>query len=814
MKQHTTGSDQTPSGSGRALSISTGPNRYSKDWKNQLISWEDLCARLATPTVTQETHAEFMKFSVSRQADVKDIGGFVGGSLKDGRRKIDHVVSRSMLTLDADNDPTSLLTDLDVIGGDYAWAVYSTHKHTPTHPRLRLIIPLDRDVTVEEHEAIARMIASDYGIDIFDHTCFRATQLMYWPSASSDGEYVFETGDGPFLSADKVLGRYTDWKDISFWPRSESEQKKARGEGVGRKQKDPLEKPGVVGAFCRTYGITDAIDTFLGDVYEPTGAEDRYTYKSGSTSGGLVIYDDKFAYSNHATDPASGILCNAFDLVRIHRFGDLDEEVDSTKTGTALPSYSAMSDFAAQDPQTKVTLMEERRAEITPKDYEGDGEDDADWQTGLTINKKGQVENTLQNLLLILTRDPALSGIVFNQLADGMEITGAGVPWKHPAKFWRDQDDKQLVCYIDTTYGNFSARNYDIAVTKVVDDRSYHPIRDMFESLPPWDGIPRVDTLLIDYLGAEDNPYVRAVTRKTLCAAYVRVYRVGTKFDYILVLNGNQGIGKSTLIAALGMDWYTDSLSISDMNDKSAAEIIQGMWIIEIGEMAGMKKADLEKVKAFISRQDDRYRASYGHRASPHPRQCVFFGTTNNERGYLRDITGNRRYWNVKVSGRGKHNPWDLTPEIVQQVWAEAAVLAKAGEKLYLDDPALEEFARSEQREAMEHDDREGIVREYLDMLLPGAWDNMDSFDRYDYFREHRTEPTGKIQRDCVSNMEIWCECFGKPREAMRPQDSYGISAIMEGIDGWERSSSRVHQTHYGRQRVYVRKTGQDDGTR
>ena len=143
------------------------------------------------------------------------------------------------------------------------------------------------------------------------------------------------------------------------------------------------------------------------------------------------------------------------------------------------------------------------------------------------------LKNTLHNLKLIIANDEGLQAIVFNQLADGMEIRGA-VPWQHPSKFWRDQDDAQLISYIDEHYGTFSQRNYDIAMTKVTDDRSYHPIREMFASLPPWDGIPRADTVLIDYLGAEDNPYVRAVTRKELCAAYMRVHYPGMKFDYII----------------------------------------------------------------------------------------------------------------------------------------------------------------------------------------------------------------------------------------------------------------------------------------
>ena len=359
---------------------------------------------------------------------------------------------------------------------------------------------------------------------------------------------------------------------------------------------------------------------------------------------------------------------------------------------------------------------------------------------------------------------------------------------------------------MDAAYGTFSARNYDIAVAKVVDDRSYHPIREFFESLPEWDGIERVDTLLIDYLGAEDSPYVRAVTRKELCAAYVRVHKPGVKFDTMIVLNGDQGIGKSTLIAKLGGEWYSDSLNLSDMNDKTAAEKLQGYWIMEIGELAGMKKADLDKVKAFISRQDDKYRASFGRRVTPHPRQCVFFGTTNSQNGYLRDITGNRRYWNVKVPGNGKRKPWELDEDTVKQIWAETVVYAKAGEKLYLP-PELEDYAKEEQRAAMERDDREGLVQEYLDMMLPDNWDSMDVYKRREYVRDadDPMRPIGSVRRMEVSNMEIWCECFGKPKEDMKPSDSYALSAIMERMDGWSKTGKARVLPIYGKQRIYRR---------
>ena len=772
------------------MKIAYGNSRMEKRWKNNEISWDDFCRRVSTTQTTTETVEEYRKMTKPQQDAVKDVGGFVGGHLRGGRRKTGTVLCRSMLTLDMDHGTPDILDELSLFNS-HELCVYSTHKHTPEAPRLRLIFPLKRDVSEEEYPALARKVAQEIGMDLFDDTTYQPHRLMYWPSTSSNGEYVYQVMDGDILDPDAYLGMYDDWRDVSTWPVSPRESEAVKK--AAKQQADPLTKTGAVGVFCRTYPIREAIEKFLPDVYAPSAMEGRYDYIPADSSAGVIIIDEKFAYSFHATDPACGQLLNAFDAVRVHKFPDDDPK----------KSYNAMAEFAAADEKVKLRIFEEKR-QAAAEDFD-DADPDA-WKKQLQYEKKSmELKNNLHNLMLILENDENLKGIVFNQLADGMEIRG-NVPWPHPAKFWRDADDAQLICYVDAAYGTFSARNYDIAVTKAVDDRSYHPIREFFETLPDWDGVERTDTLLIDYLGAEDTPYVRAVTRKELCAAYCRVYHPGIKFDSMIVLNGDQGIGKSTLIAKLGGEWYSDSLNLSDMNDKTAAEKLQGYWIMEIGELAGMRKADLDKVKAFISRQDDKYRASFGRRVTPHPRQCVFFGTTNSQNGYLRDITGNRRYWNVKVPGNGKYKPWDMDEDTVKQVWAEVMVYAKAGEKLYLS-PELEDYAKEEQRAAMERDDREGLVQEYLDMLLPDTWESMDVYKRRDYVRDadDPMRPDGSVRRKEFSNMEIWCECFGKPKEDMKPSDSYAISAIMERIAGWSKTGKAKILPIYGRQRIYKR---------
>lgn len=768
----------------RELAIAYGDSRKSKFWSNKTTTFEALCERLKTPIRTTESAEEYARMPKAERDEIKDKGGFVAGHLAKNRRLRENVTTRSMLVFDMDDASKEFLEGINAhvpYGGCY----YSTHSHTPERPRIRIVLPCTRDMQVDEFNAVARYVAAGIGIDMIDTCSYVPHQLMYWPTVSSNGQYLFGILKGGRLDPDVILAAHPDWRDCSLLPTSPKES--VVRERTGKKLQDPLTKRGIVGAFCNAYSVSGAIDKFLRDVYKPSETLGRYDYIKGKTTGGLVIYDDKFAYSHHATDPASGKELNAFDLVRIHMFPGDDEK----------ESFSRMTDFASGDELVRAELRrlkeEEARTEF------------ADWKDGLAYDSRGRLRNNLQNIILIMKEDEYLKHICYNQMADNIEIKGE-VPWKHPAKFWRDADDAQLICYVDAKYGTFSQRNYQIGVTKATDDRAYHPIRDFFKRLPDWDGHPRVDTLLIDYLGAEDNEYTRMVTRKTVCAAVARVMRPGIKFDYLLVLNGPQGIGKSTLISRLGREWYSDSLSLTDMADKTAAEKLQGYWIIEIGELAGMKKADIDKVKAFISRQDDKYRASFGRRVTPHPRQCVIIGTTNTQTGYLRDVTGNRRFWSVKTPGTGMLKPWQLTDEDVLQIWAEARVLQEKGEKLYLDQD-LEDFSRAEQADAMEQDDREGLVEAYLDMLLPVNWDEMDVYARRDYisYPNDSVRVKGTVRRESVSNIEIWCECFGKSREDIRPSDSYAIAAIMLRIKGWEKTNDRASIKNYGLQRLYKR---------
>ncbi len=772
----------------RNLSIAYGNNRQAKTWVNKTIQFDDLKERLKTTIRTTESAEEYAKMSRAQRDAAKDHGGFVAGVLKGGRRKIDTVEVRSMLALDGDRIDRAFLDNYESIC-PYTSALYTTHSSTDDNPRVRLVVPLTRDVTPEEFVAVSRYLADMLGIDYFDECSYQPNQLMYWPSTPANGTFVYKETDGGWLDPDDILSKHPEWTDPTRLPTSSRESK--ANTVAQQKVQDPLAKEGVVGLFNRAYyPITKALEAFLSDVYEPTDNENRWHLITSSSMAGVEIKEDKFIYSHHAKDPAYLKLCNAFDIVRTHRFGDMDDKA----------SYKAMCDFAMQQDDVKMLAAAEKMADAQTDFTDGE---DSDWMKKLQYEPRSTVlKNNLHNITLILQNDPLLQNIVFNQQLDGMEIKGA-VPWQHPSKYWRDADDAQLISYVDSHYGTFSQRNYQIAVTKVSDDRSYHPIREYLDALPEWDKVPRVDTLLIDYLGAEDNAYVRAVTRKTLCAAVRRVQEPGVKFDTMLVLNGPQGIGKSTLISRLAGEWFSDSLNLGDTKDKTAAEKLQGYWILEIGELAGLRKAEVETLRSFLSRQNDIYRAAFGRRATPHPRQCIFFGTTNAESGYLRDTTGNRRFWPVKTPGGGSKHSWDITAEEIEQIWAEALVYVKAGEKLHLA-ADIESLAKEEQREALESDEREGLVRDFLETLLPENWDSMDLFERRSFLSGvSNIGAKGTVRRTRVCNMEIWCELFGKDQGNLGRAESNTLAAMLTKL-GWIRQEKKERVKLYGPQVVFV----------
>lgn len=787
------------------IDIATGRSRKDLSWRNREMLWSELVTKLSVTNRTHETYNEYVASKKGRQDEIKDVGGFVGGFLSSGRRKAGNVVHRQLLTLDIDFGSASLWEDFTLLYGNAA-LLYSTHKHAPDGPRYRLILPLDRPVMRDEYIAVARRIAGVIGIEAFDHTTFEPSRLMYWPSTSKDGVYVFEHQDGEWLSADEILGSYRDWRDSSEWPMSSRENDITQR--AIKKQGDPLEKPGIVGAFCRTYTIHEVIETYLSDIYEPCDIDGRYTYKEGSTSGGLVVYEDKYAFSHHGTDPISGKLCNAFDLVRLHLYGLKDEDAREGTPGNKRPSYTAMVEAAAKDKKVRGVLGAEKLADAKDDfaDTESVEETDDTWLQEMDVDRKGNCLSTIRNVALILENDPRLKGCFVTDEFRRRKIIARNLPWRkvtEHTKYLTDDDMADLRKYLE---------RYDITSNPKIKDaldshfaaHSIHPVRDYLNSLE-WDGESRVEDLLIEYLGAEDNIYTRTVTKKALMACVARIYRPGTKFDEVLTLVGKQGVGKSTLLKKLGRDWFSDSFNFHMLQTKEAYEQIQGVWLIEIGELSGLRKADVEGAKSFISKQEDSFRPAYGQNVVTLKRQCVFFGTTNNK-DFLRDPTGDRRFWPVDVDDarctRDVFN--ELDADTVDQIWAEAVHLFRSGESFYLT-TEVKEMALQAQKEHSEHDDRAGIIQRYLETLLPVNWEELDTYQRRSFLTGDDIQKEGTELRNRVCIAEIWCEALGGANKDMGSQNTKALHDIMRKMEGWKPYKSKTVFNRYGTQRGYYR---------
>lgn len=794
----------------REIRISTGGSRKAMSWPVCVLMWSEFVEKLKTPQRGSETLEQYLALPKSQQDELKDVGGFVGGTFEGDRRKAAGVVGRDLITLDLDNIPAGQTDDIlrRVDGLGCAAAVYSTRKHSGYAPRLRVIIPIDRTGSADEYEPAARKLASLIGIEFCDPTTFEASRLMYWPSCSSNSQYVAEIYDKPFCSLDGVLGMYGDWHDISQWPQVPGSEAIERRRLA--KQEDPTTKRGIIGAFCRSYTITQAMEKFIPGMYEETAVPGRYTYTGGSTVGGAVIYDgDLFLYSHHATDPCSGLLVNAFDLVRLHMFGDKDGEVKEGTPVSKYPSFMMMSRMAQDDPKVSELLSKERYEQAkeafkTPEQKEPGPDYDLSWLSKLTKDGNGRYEKTINNAVLVLENDPLLKGrIVTDEFASCGMVLGR-VPWdqRDEKRRWTDVDDAGYYRYVEVFYGLTGREKLDHALMIVSAQNRINDVKHYLEDLQ-WDGIRRLDTLLSDYLGAEDTPYTRAVMRKSLCAAVGRAVVGGIKYDYMPIFTGPQGIGKSTFLAILGKKWFSDSLTTFE--GKEAAELIQGTWINEVGELSAFTKQETQVIKQFLSKTEDIYRAAYGRRTDKYPRRCVFFGTSNDSE-FLKDMTGNRRFWPVDVGMHpAKKSVWQELPAEVDQIWAEAYAYWAAGEKLFLP-KELEEAAVEQQETHREASGKEGLIMDFLNKPVPANWNQMDVVKRRMFLAGGMHMEGELVLRDRVCAVEIWVECFGGDLRHMKRSDSMEINNIL--LHGkWQRIKTPRDFGPYGQQRGFVRPT-------
>ncbi len=809
--------------------VCVGPSRVSKKWTNTTMSWGELAERTASTKRTPETMAEYMAMSRDDQSNIKDVGGVVCGSLKHdktstdkqlaGRKTRENILSRSILTFDMDECPAGFnpkglieekLPGVAAIG-------YTTHKHTPEAPRWRVFIPLSEWITPFYYEAMARYVGSVLGMQLMDKTTFQYNRLMYWPSTSEDGEFLHFALEGLPISPRQLVEAHPELKRESAWPRHPDEEPvkpqsvMIEKEGVYNNVEKPqasVLKPGVIGAFCRAYSIDEAIAKFLQGVYIPAGLG-RYTYANGSSSKGLVVYGD-VAYSNHATDPANtGHDINAFDLVRIHKYGHLDVDTSPGQKGNTLPSYQAMITFAHDDDKVARLIADDKIKEATAEFAEVDEDPkDLEWIRQLKTDKKGQFANTNANQDLIILNDHVFRTIMYNDFTRQNEVGDT-----YALRCTSEVDDtalRNIATRYETKYGlRVSMQTVQDILSGVQVQRSYNPLHQYIKK-EEWDGVPRLETVFIEYLGADDTPLNRMMTRKWMIAAVARAYEPGCKFDNMLILEGQQGIGKSLILRILangktrGGYFFSESLQF-DMKDSEQIEVMNKAWICEFAELSGLKSVkDGERIKRFISIQEDEKRLAFKHASKTYKRHCVFAGTTN-ESTFLAD-TSARKFWIIHVNGNSRPvMEWsqDLMTN-VHQIWAEAYHYYSDGERLELPRQLIE-AARAMQAayNAANGDPLFGILQQHLERLLPSGWRELTRDERTKKMRNYSTEEEFcSMKRNRVCAGEIKDEI----PEATTPQY---VNRLLELL-GWKDNGRVKVDDVYGQQRHVFFRPGTD----
>lgn len=481
----------------------------------------------------------------------------------------------------------------------------------------------------------------------------------------------------------------------------------------------------------------------------------------------------------------------------------MDDEAQPGTPTNRLPSYRAMCELAVQDANVSALMTREDFADAAK------GADGQDWATKLTRDQNGGFHKTLNNIMLLLQNAPELHGCARKDDFSGRIYAAEELPWRKEPGYWSDADTTELRKHFETAYHGFRPSKQDIKDSVVASavKQKFHPVRDYLAALI-WDGAPRLDTLFIDYLGAADNAYTRAVTRKVLVGAVARVMAPGCKFDYMMVFIGRQGRGKSSIIYNLvpNPDWFSDSLVTFD--GSKAFEAVTGKWLIEIPEMHAFDKVTMNQAKAFISKRSDFYRAAYAEFPEDRPRQCAFFGTTNNAE-CLRDETGGRRFWIMETDmmGRKKNLFTELATER-DQIWAEAKIRWMLGEPLFL--PQNLEVEASEQQE--QHRERhpwEDTIKNFLDQKIPADWNNWDLSRRRMFWEGNVTGDVPLVARTKVCAREIWQEAFGKDLASLDPQKARAINAVLNRLDNWERAGAMRFGIVYDVQKGYVRRRNQ-----
>lgn len=758
----------TPALEDLTFDIATAPNRDSKYWRQESISWEGILAWMETPAKT------------------KACGNYVLGALKGNRRTKGTILSRSALTLDVDH-PDEGFDQLVRDTLPYAVLVHTTYSSTPGKPRYRMIIPTDRSLAPDEYYAAAESVMAQLGAHNFDPGSVQAERYMFKPAATNPADFRHFVTPGPVAEAEDLLSSFE--RDLSEMPAPKPHKNK----------RDPFSIEGPIGAFNRAYeDFQDLIDTY--ELPYESVAADRWQVAGASAAAGMGPVAPGLVFSHHANDPAYNQTCSAFDLARLHLHSHLDEDAAPRTPVNRLPSNLAMLETATKD----VRVIRE----LVGPDFADEMEATADaitsghttdWRLGFRLDPRtGAPKDDIVNWDLIADNDPVFKSLFFNELNMAIEVTG-DLPWrklKPGQETFGAGDRSSLAMYIERTYRIRPGRGY---LDDIINDRALpnrvNPVRDYLESLE-WDGVPRVELCLP---GVRETPFTRLAARKAMVAAAARMLQPGIKWDHMLVLHGPEGLGKSYWVDKMARGY---SASLGRLGDKDTLITMQRSWIMTSDEGHSLRQSDFNAQKEFITRTADVFRMPYDREAQAHKRHCVIWGTTNDD-VFLRKQEGNRRFHIVRCEDAVDFSL--LTDEYIDQVWAEAVHLFRNGETLFLEG-SQSELAAEAREYFTEEDALTGLISEYLETPVPSDWEEMTPEAR-SLWQVNRADGfvTGdsKLQRVC--SVQVWVEALGRRNGDHKRLDLLEITTALKSIPGWQLLPGRHRVPGYGPQMVFER---------
>lgn len=765
--------------------VALGAKRSSTVTQQYRWEWQEIVARLRNVIKTEETARQYKELSKSQKVEVKDVGFFIGGLAE--KRK---VAFRQLLVLDIDEGGDDALDNVRAWLKGRTYIIHSTHSSTVDEPRYRVVAPLSRIVVADEYGGIMRILHEKFNLPI-DVATFDFNRIMFLPSVPKDMDYFFETQNGEPIDVSALLDENDDWRNLSDVEIPKKVQ-----------VQDPKYKGGIVGAFCAKVSIREAMDTYLSDVWRKE-TRDRYTLKGATTTGGGIIYEDKYLYSNHSSDPYLGRCHNAYDAVRLYKFGD-------GKKGEA--AMASLCESLGIKPDSGKS----HRLTIDAMD---DEEAKAILNERLETDRNGNLIKSLKNAETILQYDPEIRNIfAYDMFAEcpvlkrtpswrSYDIKTESEDCKNIQTYGEmtDVDESYLRLYFEEKYG-FDARAVLTDALNITEHKNaFHPVRDYLNGLK-WDEVPRLERIFVDCFGVEDSLYTREVGIKFFVGAVRRVFIPASKMDYIPVLVSEEGLGKSKFVRRMAKIWGSDTFYTFN-GSKEAYEQLRGVWIMEIPELNGVQSKSTNGRKAFVTKGEDRYRSAYLKYTKTYKRQCVFIASSN-DMIFLDDPSEDgRRWWGLLCdSSRIKVNVHsDKFLTLVDQYWAEAVHYYLQGVLPVLS-PEAEQEARSLRQTHKAEDIEAGALVDYLEMPVPSDWDSLTLFERRQYWNNSRELWRGK-PRDIVCTTEVAREFFECERSELSTKVGRKVAEAIRRTDLFVQTGQKRRFGEYGVQLVWIRRT-------